>query len=187
MLKLYKKYKEEIIPIMKEKFGYKSEIAVPKIEKVVINTGFGRLITGESSEEQKKKLDNILNDLSLIAGQRAVLTKAKKSISGFKIRQGMAIGAKITLRRKKMYDFLDRLINIALPRSRDFRGIDPESVDKKGNLTIGIREQITFPEISPEKTRFIFGFEVIITTTAKTKERGLEFLKLLGFPIKHKE
>ncbi|OGZ17753.1 MAG: 50S ribosomal protein L5 [Candidatus Nealsonbacteria bacterium RBG_13_36_15] len=184
MIKLYEKYKKEVIPAMKEKFGYKNEMAVPKIEKVIVNTGFGRLIAGKTSDEQKKILDNILNDLSLIAGQQAVLTKAKKSISGFKIRQGMAIGAKVTLRRKKMYDFLDRLIHITLPRSRDFRGIDPKSIDKRGNLTTGIREQIVFPEISPEKTRFIFGFEVIVATTAETKERGLELLKLLGFPIK---
>lgn len=184
MLRLQELYKKEVIPAMREKFGYKNNMAVPKIEKVIINTGFGRLIAGKSSEEQKKILDNVLNDLSLIAGQQPILTKAKKSIAGFKIRQGMAIGAKATLRRKKMYDFLDRLIHIALPRSRDFRGIDPKSVDKRGNLTIGIKEQISFPEILPEKTRFIFSFEIIVTTTAKTKEKGLELLKLLGFPIK---
>ena len=184
MLKLFEKYRKEIIPAMKEKFSYKNDMAVPRIEKVIINTGFGRLIADKTSDEQKKILNNILNDLSLIAGQKAVLTTAKKSIAGFKIRQGMAIGAKVTLRRKKMYDFLDRLINIALPRSRDFRGINSKSIDKRGNLTIGIKEQISFPEISPEKTRFIFSFEIIVTTTAKTKEKGLELLKLTGFPIK---
>ena len=184
MPKLFEKYKKEVIPAMKEKFGYKNDMAIPKIKKVIINTGFGKLIAGKTSEEQKKILDNILNDLSLIAGQQAILTKAKKSIAGFKIRQGMAIGAKVTLRRRKMYDFLDRLINITLPRSRDFRGIGLKSIDKRGNLTIGIKEQISFPEISPEKTRFIFSFEIIATTTAGTKEKGLELLKLIGFPIK---
>lgn len=184
MLRLQELYKKKIIPAMKKKFGYKNAMAVPKIEKVIINTGFGKLITGKSSEEQKKVFDNILNDLSLIAGQRAVITKAKKSIAGFKLRQGMAVGAKVTLRKRKMYNFLDRLIHIALPRSRDFRGIDPKSIDKRGNLTIGLKEQISFPEILPEKTRFIFSFEITVTTTAKTTEQGLEFLKLIGFPIK---
>jgi large subunit ribosomal protein L5 len=184
MLRLQEKYQKETIPAMKEKFGYENIMAVPRVERVVLNTGFGRLIAGKTAEEQKKILDNILNDLSLIAGQRAILTKAKKSISGFKVRQGMAIGAKATLRRKKMDDFLDRLIHIALPRSRDFRGIDSKSVDKNGNLTIGIREQIAFPEISPEKTSFIFGFEITVVTTAKNREEGLELLKQLGFPIK---
>ena len=168
---------------MRDKFGYKSTMAVPNIEKVILNNSFGRLIAGKTSEEQKKISDNILNDLSLITGQRAVLTKARKSIAGFKTRQGMAIGAKVTLRKKKMYDFLDKLIHIALPRSRDFRGIDLKSIDERGNLTIGIKEQISFPEISPEKTRFIFSFEVTVVTTAKNREEGLEFLRLLGFPI----
>lgn len=184
MPRLKEKYLKEVVPLMQDKFGYKNIMAIPKIEKVTINTSFGRLIAGKTSEEQKKILDNILNDLSLVAGQRAVLTKAKKSISGFKIRKGMAIGVKVTLRKKKMHDFLDRLIHIALPRSRDFRGIDRKSIDKKGNLTIGVKEQISFPEISPEKTRFIFGFELTAVTTAKNKEEGAELFKLLGFPIK---
>lgn len=184
MLRLKEKYLKEVIPLMQDKFGYKNIMAIPKIEKVIINTSFGRLIAGKTSEEQKKILDNILNDLSLLAGQRAVSTKAKKSISGFKIRKGMAIGAKVTLRKKKMYDFLDRLIHITLPRSRDFRGIDQKSIDKEANLTIGIKEQISFPEISPEKTRFIFGFEVTVVSTAKNREKGIELFKSLGFPIK---
>lgn len=184
MLRLKEKYTKEAIPAMDGKFSYKNVMAVPKIEKVILNSSFGRLITGKTSEEQKKVVDNILDDLSLIAGQRAVITKAKKAISGFKVRKGMPIGAKITLRKKKMHDFLDRLIHLALPRTRDFRGIDPKSIDKEGDLTIGIKEQISFPEISPEKTRFIFGFEVTIVTSAKKREEGLELLKLLGFPIK---
>lgn len=171
------------MPAMKEKFGYKSVMAVPKIDKVILNNGFGRLIAGKTSEEQKKISENISNDLSLIAGQRVVLTRAKRSIAGFKTRQGMVIGAKVTLRKKKMYDFLDRLIHLTLPRSRDFRGINLNSADKRGNLTIGIKEQISFLEILPEKTRFIFSFEVTIVTTAKSREEGLELLRLFGFPI----
>jgi large subunit ribosomal protein L5 len=184
MLKLPEKYKKEVMPAMKEKFGYQNDMAVPEIEKVVINTGFGRLISGKTSEEQKKITGSILEDLTLISGQRPILTKAKKSISGFKIREGIPVGAMITLRKRMMYDFLERLIHIALPRSRDFRGIDPKSVDEKGNLTVAIKEHIAFPEILPERAKTIFGIEITVVTTAKTKEEGLELLKLLGFPIK---
>ena len=184
MLRLQEKYKKEVIPEMMKKFGYKNSMAVPKLLKVTVNTGFGKLISGKTSEEQKKILNSILDDLAFITAQHPVLTKAKKSISGFKIRKGLPIGAKVTLRRKKMYDFLGRLIHIALPRSRDFRGIEPSSLDKKGNLTIGIREQIAFPEVSPERTKNIFGLEITVVTNAKKREEGLELLKLLGFPIK---
>jgi large subunit ribosomal protein L5 len=184
MIRLQDKYKKEVVLAIKERFGYKSPMAVPRIEKVVINTGFGRAISGKSSDEQKKIAEGILNDLTLICGQRPVLTKAKKSISGFKLRKDLAIGAKITLRRKRMYDFLERLIHIALPRTRDFRGINPSSIDKKGNLTIGIREHIVFPEILPEKIKLNFGFEITVNTTTKKREEGLELLRLLGFPIK---
>lgn len=183
--KLKEKYKKEVIPAIQEKFGYKNPMAVPKIEKVVVNIGFGRLISGKTSEEQKKIFTAISNDLALICGQKPVLTKAKKSISGFKIREGMLIGAVVTLRGRKMYDFLERVIHIALPRSRDFRGIDLKSFDKKGNLTIAIKEQIVFPEVSPEKTKMIFGFEITIVTSVKTREEGIELLRLFGFPIKH--
>ena len=184
MLRLKEKYLKEIVPLMKEKFSYKNVMAVPRVEKVIINNSFGRLAIGKSAEEQKKIFDNILNDLTLISGQHALLTRAKKSISSFKLRQGMPIGVKVTLRKRKMYDFLDRLIHIALPRSRDFRGIDLKSVDKTGNLTLGIKEQISFPEISPEKTRFLFGFEVTVVTGTKTREESLELLRLLGLPLK---
>jgi len=184
MLRLKNKYKKEVITAMKEKFGYKSVMAAPRIEKVIVNTGFGRLISGKTSEEQKKIYDLILNDLSLICGQRPVLTKAKKSIAGFKTRIGMPIGAKVTLRGNKMYDFLDRIIHIALPRSRDFRGIDKKSFDNKGDLNIGIKEHIVFPEVSPEKAKTIFGFEITVVTTAKNREEGIGLLKLMGFPIK---
>jgi len=184
MIRLQDKYKREIVSIMKEKFGYKNSMSVPRIEKIAVNTGFGKTISGKSSDEQKKITDGILNDLVLICGQKPVLTKAKKSIASFKLRKDSAIGARVTLRKKKMYDFLERLIHIALPRTRDFRGINPGSFDKKGNLTIGIREHIVFPEISPEKIKLNFGFEITVTTTAKKREEGLELLRLLGFPIK---
>ena len=184
MLRLRERFEKEVIPEMMKKLGYKNKMTVPNIEKVVINAGFGRLISEKTSEEQKKIYEAILNDLSLICGQKPILTRAKKSISGFKTRQGMPIGAMVVLRRKKMYDFLERFIHIGLPRSRDFRGIDPKSFDKEGNLTIGIKEHITFPEISPERAKNIFGFEITIVTTAKNREEGLELLKLLGFPLK---
>lgn len=184
MIGLKEKYNKEVIPKMMEKFGYKSSMAVPRIEKVVINTGFGKIIAGKGSDERKKTLSAILGDLASIAGQKPVLTKARKSISGFKIRKGVEIGAMVTLRKKKMVDFLERLIHITLPRSRDFEGIDSKKVDKSGNLTIPIKEQISFPEILPEKIKVMFGFEITIVTSAKSREEGLELLRLIGFPIK---
>jgi large subunit ribosomal protein L5 len=184
MLRFKERYNKEAAPKMMERFGYKNKMAVPRIEKVSLNTGFGRLVAAATGDEQKKMTQAILEDLSLICGQRPVLTISKKSIASFKLRKGIAIGAKVTLRGKKMEDFIDRLIGIALPRSRDFRGIDLKSLDKNGNLTIGLKEQITFPEISPENTKKLFGLEVIIATTAKNNEEGTELFKLLGFPIK---
>ena len=169
---------------MKEKFGYKNEMAVPRIEKVVLNTGFGREITNKTGEDHKKFIDFILDEMSLIGSQRAVKTLAKKSIASFKIRKGMAIGAKVTLRSKKMTDFLERLIHLVLPRTRDFQGISPKSVDGQGNLTLAIKEHIAFPEITPEKARNIFGLEITVVSTARNKEEALELFKLLGFPIK---
>lgn len=184
MIRLKEKYTKEIVPAMKEKFGYKNNMAVPRIEKVVVNSGYGRLVVGKTGEEQKKIVNGIISDLTEICGQKAVPTKAKKAISSFKTRKGMVIGARVTLRGQRMYDFLERLINMALPRSRDFQGIDPKSVDERGNLTIAVKEHIAFPEISPEKSRFIFGFEVVIATTAKKPEEGLELFKLMGIPFK---
>ncbi|MFH1780509.1 MAG: 50S ribosomal protein L5 [Candidatus Nealsonbacteria bacterium] len=184
MMRLKEKFNKEVIPAMQKKFGYKSSMAVPKVAKVVLNTGFGRLVVGKTGDEPKKIVEAIVNDLTLISGQKVMATKAKKAIAAFKTRQGMLIGACVTLRGQRMYDFLERLINIALPRSRDFQGIDPKSVDKNGNLTVAFREHIAFPEILPEKTRTIFGFEVTIATTAKNQEKGLELLKLMGFPFK---
>ncbi len=181
---LKEKYEKEVISAMMERFGYKNKMAVPKIEKVVVNTGFGRLVGGRTSEEQKKIQQAILEDLALICGQKPILTKAKKSISGFKLRKGTPVGAMVTLRKQRMWDFLARLIHIALPRSRDFRGIKEQAVDERGNLTIGIKEHICFPEISPEKVKNIFGLEVTVVTSAKTRQEALEFFRLLGFPIK---
>jgi len=169
---------------MMKKFNYKSPMAVPKIEKVVINTGFGRQVAQKTKQEREKIYQEILNDLALICGQRPVLTLARKSVSGFKIRKGMPIGAKVTLRRQKMYDFLDRLIHIALPRTRDFKGIDSKSIDKQGNLTIGIKEHIVFPEVVSESVGRIFGLEITVVTNAKTREEAEELFKLLGFPLK---
>lgn len=177
-------YTKKIVPEMMKKFGYKNKMAVPKVEKVVINTGFGKLISGKTNDETKKLQKAIQDDLALITGQRPVLTKAKKSIAGFKIREGNLIGAKTTLRGPKMYDFLEKIINIAFPRTRDFRGIDLKSFDKKGNLTVAIKEHIVFPEILPENTKIIFGFEITTATTAKTDEEGIELLRLMGFPLK---
>lgn len=185
MIHLKEKYEKEAIPSMMERFGYKNRMAVPRIEKVVINTGFGRLVVGKSGEEQKKIIESIINDITMIGGQKAVLTRARKSISGFKLREGLPIGAKVTLRGKRMYDFLERLIHIVLPRLRDFRGIDRKSVDRNGNLTIGIKEHIFFPEISPEKVKHIIGLEITVCTNAKNQETGLELFRSLGFPMKH--
>ncbi len=183
MIDVKEKYKNAADE-MKKELGYKSVMAVPVIEKVVLNIGFGKNIAGKGSDEQKKFIKGISDDLTLICGQKPVITKAKKSIAGFKLREGMPIGACVTLRKQKMVDFLNRVVNIALPRSRDFKGINKESFDETGNLSIGIKEQIIFPEVSAEKLKSIFGFEITIKTTAKTKEEGIMLLKKLGFPIK---
>ncbi len=184
MAELKQKYEKEAIKGMQEKFGYKNKMAVPKIVKVVINTGFGRMVSDKTKDEQKRLYDYVSENMALLSGQKPVLTRARKSISSFKLREGNIIGAKVTLRGKKMYDFLEKLINIVLPRSRDFKGISPKTVDKNGNMNIGIKEHIIFPEISPEKAPIILGLEITIVTNAKDKEKGLELFKLLDFPIK---
>lgn len=176
---LKQKYIKEAIPTMKEKFGYKNNMAVPKIEKVVVNVGIG-----SSTLKDEKVQELIAKNLALITGQKPVPTQAKKAISSFKTRKGMIIGLKVTLRGKRMFDFLFRLINVAIPRIRDFRGLDPKSIDQGGNLNIGIKEYIIFPEISTEDVKRIFGLEVTIVTNAKKREEALELFKLLGFPIK---
>jgi len=185
MDQLKEKFEKVVVPKMMESFGYKNKMAVPRIEKVVINAGFGRLVAGLTKQEREKISQEIAHDLSLISGQKPLFTKARKSIAGFKVRKGMVIGAKVTLRGKRMYDFLERLIYIALPRTRDFRGIDPDSIDKNGNLTIGIKEHIVFPEVSSENVKRIFGFEITVVTNAKTREEAIELYRLLGFPLKN--
>lgn len=185
MIKLKDKYQKEVIPAMKEKFGYRNDMAVPKIEKVVVNTGFGRQVAGKTGDEPNKYIESVLADLAMICGQKAIPTKAKKSIASFKVRQGMILGAKTSLRGRKMLDFLERLINLVLPRTRDFKGVEQKSIDGNGNLTLAVREHIAFPEILPEKARNIFGLEITIATSAKTKEEGVALFKLLGFPIKN--
>ncbi|MFH1460980.1 MAG: 50S ribosomal protein L5 [Patescibacteria group bacterium] len=181
MIKLKEKYIKEVVPAMREKFGYKNNLAVPRIEKAVVNTGFNPANRDEKAQQE------IARDLSLITGQKSSSRAAKKSEAGFKIRQGMIIGSAVTLRKQKMYDFLDRLIHIALPRSRDFRGLPEKNIDQTGNLNIGLKEQIIFPEISAENVKNIFGFQITIVTTAKNQNEGKELFRLLGFPIKFKE
>lgn len=183
-MRLKEKYTREVVPEMMRIFGYKNKLAVPKIEKVVLNVGFGKIVSGKTGEEREKPIDFIVKELSLISGQKPLLTRARGSISGFKVRKGTIIGAKVTLRGKRMYDFIERLINIVLPRIRDFKGISPSSVDKDGNLTIGIKEHIVFPEVSPEKAKFVFGLEVTVVTNVNDREKAISLLKLSGFPLK---
>lgn len=183
-MSIKEKYKKNAIPKMKEKFGLKNAMSVPKIEKVIINTGFGRVVSSKTKDEQKKFNEYIVLNIANVCGQKPVLTKARKSISSFKLREGSIIGAKVTLRGKKMQDFLEKLINIVLPRSRDFLGLSLKALDQSGNLNIGIKEHIAFPEISPEKSPIIIGMEITIVNNAKSREKGLELFKLLDFPFK---
>lgn len=184
MQSLKEKYKKEVVPAMMKKYGYKNKMAVPSIKKVVLNSCFGKQVVGKSASERKKVQDMISHDLSLIAGQQATLTKAKKSIAGFKLREGLEIAAIVTLRKDRMWDFLERFIYLSLPRSRDFQGIDPKFLDKNGNLSMGFKEHILFPEIFAEKEKTIFGLQVTVATNSRKKEEGLELLNLLGFPMK---
>jgi len=184
MLRLIEKYNTEVVPEMMKKFGYRNKMAVPKIEKIIVNCGFGKQVASKTSKEGEKIQKHILQELSLITGQKPALRKAKKSISSFKLRKGIAIGAVATLRGRKMYDFLERLIFITFPRTRDFRGIDSKLIDQKGNLSLGFKEHTSFPEILVEKEKSIFGLEVTIVTTSKSREEGIELLRLIGFPLK---
>lgn len=184
MISFLEQYKKVSVPHMKEKFGFKNDMAVPRVTKVIVNTSFGTLVTGKTKTEASNLYEPIAEDLAKIAGQKPVITNAKKSISTFKLRQGMPVGAKVTLRGKKMYAMIEKVVNIALPRTRDFEGLAVNSVDRSGNLTIGIKEHIIFPEISSENIKRIFGLEVVIATTAKNQEQGLELFRSLGFPIK---
>ena len=170
-------YDDVVVKGLTEKFGYKNHMAIPKIEKIVLNMG-----VGEGSQD-KKKVTTALEEMQLIAGQRPVITKAKKSIAGFKLREGMPIGVKVTLRGERMYEFLERLVTIAMPRIRDFRGLNPKSFDGRGNFAMGLKEQIIFPEISYDKIEAVRGMDVIVTTTANTDDEAREMLKLFGFPF----
>jgi large subunit ribosomal protein L5 len=175
--RLKEKYINEVTQAMMEKFGYKNVMEIPKVEKVVINMGVGEAVGNP------KILDAAVGDMTLIAGQKPIITRAKKSIAAFKIREGMPIGAKVTMRGERMYQFLDKLFNISLPRVRDFRGVNPKSFDGRGNYTMGVKEQLIFPEIDYDKVDKIRGMDIIIVTTAKTDEEARELLRLMGMPF----
>ena len=177
MARLKEKYTTEVMKAMMEKFGYKNVMEIPKVEKVIINMGVGEAVGNP------KALDAAVSDMTIIAGQKPVITKSKKSIAAFKIRQGMPIGAKVTLRGTRMYQFLDKLINISLPRVRDFRGVNPKSFDGRGNYTMGIKEQLIFPEIEYDKVDTTRGMDIVIVTTAKSDEEARELLRLMGMPF----
>ena len=177
MSRLKELYKDEIAPAMVKKFGYKNVMEIPKLDKIVINMGVGE------AKENAKLLEAAVKDMETITGQKAVLTKAKNSVANFKIREGMAIGCKTTLRGEKMYEFLDRLVNLALPRVRDFRGVNPNAFDGRGNYALGIKEQLIFPEIEYDKVDKVRGMDIIFVTTAKTDEEARELLKQFNMPF----
>ena len=177
MSRLKDLYKDEIVDAMIKKFGYKNIMEVPKLDKIVINMGVGE------AKENAKVLDSAVKDLETITGQKVVLTRAKNSVANFKIREGMPIGCKTTLRDEKMYDFMDRLVNLALPRVRDFRGVSADSFDGRGNYALGVKEQLIFPEIEYDKVEKVRGMDVIVVTTAKTDEEARELLRLFGMPF----
>ena len=176
---LREQYEKEVVPALMKKFNYKSVMQVPKLEKIVINIGLGDV------RDNPKSLDNAINDLSIITGQKPVVTKARKSIAAFKLREGANVGCKVTLRSGKMYDFAYKLFNVALPRVRDFRGVSTDSFDGRGNYSMGVKEQLIFPEIEYDKVDKLRGMDIIIVTTAKTDEEARELLQLLGMPFKN--
>jgi len=178
MARLHDQYKAEIVPRLKEKFGYRNVMQVPRLSKVVVNMGLGDAI------ENVKVIETAAAEIAIITGQKPVVTKARKSIANFKLREGVPIGVMVTLRRDTMYHFLDKLIAIALPRVRDFKGVSPKGFDGRGNYTIGIREQIMFPEVNYDKIDKIRGMNITIVTTARTDEEGLELLRLMGMPFR---
>ena len=174
-------FDERIVPAMIEKFGYKNRMQVPRLDKIVINMGVGE------ATQDKKKVETAAQEMELIAGQKPVITKAKKSIAQFKLREGMPIGVKVTLRRERMYEFIDRLVTIALPRVRDFRGLNPKSFDGRGNYAMGLKEQLVFPEINYDRIEKVRGMDIIVTTTAKTDDEARELLRLFNFPFPREE
>ena len=177
MPRLKTRYKDEATPALMKKFSYKSVMQVPKIEKIVVNVGCG------DARDNIKALDAVVRDLGVITGQKAVITRARRSVANFKLREGMPVGVKVTLRSDRMWEFLDRLINVALPRVRDFRGINPDAFDGRGNYALGLKEQLVFPEIDYDKIEKIRGMDVVICTTAETDEEARELLSLLGAPF----
>ena len=177
MARLKDLYKAEVAPALLKKYNYKSVMQIPKLDKIVINVGVG------DAKDNSKALDAVLRDLSIISGQKAIATRAKKSVANFKVREGMKIGAKVTLRGDRMYEFMDRLFNFALPKVRDFKGINPNAFDGRGNYALGLKEQLIFPEIEYDKVEKIRGMEMIFVTTAKTDEEAKELLRLLGMPF----
>lgn len=178
--RLQEKYKNEVVPSLVEKFNYSSVMQAPKVEKIVINMGIGEAVTNS------KVLEKAVEELTLISGQKPVVTTAKKSIAGFRLREGMPIGTKVTLRGERMYDFLDKLVSVALPRVRDFRGISNRSFDGRGNYTLGVREQLIFPEIDFDNVDKVRGMDIVIVTTAESDEESRELLSQLGMPFKNK-
>lgn len=177
MTRMKKKYQEEAAPALMSKFGYKSSMQIPRIDKIVVNVGCG------DARDNAKALDAVVKEIGEITGQKAVATKAKKSVANFKLREGMAVGVKVTLRQDRMWEFLDRLFNVALPRVRDFRGISPNSFDGRGNYSFGLKEQLIFPEIDYDKVEQVRGMDIAICTTANTDEEARELLTLMGAPF----
>ena len=177
MVRLQERYEKEVVPAMIEKFGYKNIMEVPKLEKIVINMGVGE------ARENQKVLEAAVNDLTLISGQKPILTRAKKSVANFKIRENMPLGCKVTLRKAKMYEFVDKLVSIALPRVRDFRGVSAKAFDGRGNYSLGIKEQLIFPEIEYDKVDKVRGMDIIFVTSANTDEEARELLRFLGMPF----
>lgn len=178
MLNMKEQYKQEVVPALQKEFDYQNPMQVPRIEKITLNMGVGEAVG------DKKLIENAVADLERLSGQKAVVTKARKSVAGFKIREGWPIGCKVTLRGERMWDFFDRLVHIAIPRVRDFRGLNPKSFDGRGNYSMGVREQIIFPEIEYDKVDKIRGLDITITTSAGSDEEGRELLKAFGFPFK---
>ena len=176
-ISIKEKYSKEAIQTMKEKFGFKNALQVPRIQKVVVNTGIGKFI------KDSNMIKDIVASVEIITGQKAILTKSRLSIAGFKIREGLEVGVKVTLRGHRMWEFLDRLVGASIPRIKDFQGIKDSSVDSNGNLNIGLKEHVIFPEIMAENVKNIFGLQVIVVTNAKNREEGLELFRILGFPI----
>jgi len=176
--RLFDRYTNEVVPALKKEFGYKNPMEVPRLEKIVLNVGLGEAVSNA------KLIEVVANEIGAITGQKAVVTKARKSIASFKLRQGMPIGVMVTLRRDRMYEFLDRLMNVALPRVRDFRGVSPKAFDGKGNYALGIKEHIIFPEISLDKIEKVYGLNICVVTSARTDDEARALLKLLGMPFR---